>query len=55
MAVLLLLNILGTALLGVGLLATVPLSALTMTSVYRQLNDLTLHGVSPDLGLSRLG
>lgn len=36
-AALLLLNILGAALVGVGLLVTVPLSILTLTSVYRQL------------------
>jgi hypothetical protein len=44
-AALLLLNILGAALLGVGLLATIPFSMLTMTSVYCQLDRLIPHEV----------
>jgi uncharacterized membrane protein len=35
---LLVLNVLGASLLGIGLFITVPLSVLMMTTIYRQLN-----------------
>jgi uncharacterized membrane protein len=40
-------NAVGAALLGIGLLVTVPLSTLTMTSVYRQLDQVGRPGTVP--------
>lgn len=53
-AALLVLNALGASLLGIGLFITVPLSAMMMTAVYRQLNTcLQADSITVPLGRAR--